>query len=130
MTRSLLEILHEQFPDSSKTTLRKMLQTDRVRVNGTIERNAKRIIGSADRVETVSKKEISDPRVAILYEDDDLIVINDVGKLPAALIWLREESYAAELAQQHLTDMVNFVTLDRHSIVVIERNVQFMFFHR
>ena len=32
--RTLLDALQERFPDSSKTTLRKMLQADRVRVNG------------------------------------------------------------------------------------------------
>ena len=36
--RILLDVLQERFPDSSKTTLRKMLQADRVRVNGNTER--------------------------------------------------------------------------------------------
>ncbi len=43
------------FPDSSKTTLRRMLQSDRMRVNGVPERDAKRSITSEDRVEVVSK---------------------------------------------------------------------------
>src|SRR5438309_2605377 len=58
-----------------------MLQADRVRVNGTIERNARRAITSADLVEIGGKKEISDPRVTILYEDDNLLVIDKAAGL-------------------------------------------------
>jgi 23S rRNA pseudouridine1911/1915/1917 synthase len=73
---TLLEVLQQRFPDSSKTTLRGLLQNDRVRVNGAPERDAKREITSEDRVEIASKTERIDPRVRILFEDPDLIVID------------------------------------------------------
>lgn len=73
----MLEVLQERFPDSSKTTLRKMLQGDRVRVNGQPERDAKRPVTAEDRVEVVSAPARPiDKRVRIVYEDDDLIVID------------------------------------------------------
>ena len=80
-SQTLLDILQRRFPDSSKTTLRKMLQADRVRVNGKPERNAKRTVAPDDRVEIGSKGEISDPRVTVLYEDADLIVIDKAAGL-------------------------------------------------
>jgi 23S rRNA pseudouridine1911/1915/1917 synthase len=58
-----------------------MLQANRVRVNGTTERNARRPIEPEDRVEIGSKGEISDPRVTVLYEDADLIVIDKAAGL-------------------------------------------------
>ncbi|HKR65682.1 MAG TPA: RluA family pseudouridine synthase [Thermoanaerobaculia bacterium] len=73
---TLLEVLRQRFPDSSNTTLRQLLQSDRVRVNGAPERNAKRAIDDADRVEVASRSEKIDPRVRILFEDADLIVID------------------------------------------------------
>lgn len=73
---TLLDILQERLPDSSKTTLRRMLQSDRVRVNGAPERNAKRTISAADRVEIAAKSERLDPRIRIVFEDADLIVID------------------------------------------------------
>jgi RluA family pseudouridine synthase len=79
--RSLLDVLKERFPDSSTATLRKMLQTDRVRVNGSPERNAKRPIAPGDRVDVGSKRELRDRRVAILHEDADLIVIDKASGL-------------------------------------------------
>ena len=78
----LLDVLQERFPESSKTTLRKMLQSDRVRVNGAPERDAKREIGPGDRVEVTSKPARPlDPRVRIVFEDSDLIVIDKAAGL-------------------------------------------------
>ncbi|HVS30498.1 MAG TPA: RluA family pseudouridine synthase [Thermoanaerobaculia bacterium] len=79
---TLMDALQELFPDSSKTTLRKMLQGDRVRVNGAPERDAKREIGPDDRVEIASKTSRSiDPRIRIIYEDDDLVVVDKAAGL-------------------------------------------------
>ncbi len=73
---TLLDLLQSRLPDSSKTTLRTLLQNDRVRVNGAPERDAKREIAPTDQVEIVGKSERLDPRVRILFEDADLIVID------------------------------------------------------
>lgn len=75
-TRTLLDVLQERFPDSSKTTLRGLLQNDRVRVNGSPERDAKRAVEATDEVEIAPKTERLDPRVRILFEDADLIAID------------------------------------------------------
>jgi RluA family pseudouridine synthase len=80
--RTLLDVLQERFPDSSKTTLRKMLQGDRVRVNGAPERDAKRVVEAGDRVEIGAKNTRSiDPRIRILYEDDDILVVDKAAGL-------------------------------------------------
>ena len=74
-------MLQERFPDSSKTTLRKMLQADRVRVNARPERDAKRVVSPEDRIDVGPKGGGLDPRVAILHEDSDLIVIDKAANL-------------------------------------------------
>ena len=79
---TLLDILQQRYPDSSKTTLRKMLQGDRVRVNGAPERDAKRAIAASDHVEVTAKPARPvDPRIRILFEDDDLIVVDKAAGL-------------------------------------------------
>lgn len=79
---TLLDVLQQRFPDSSKTTLRDMLRGDRVRVNGAPERNAKRVVGAGDQVEIAGKAARAiDPRVRILYEDSDLIVVDKAAAL-------------------------------------------------
>ncbi len=80
--RRLLDVLQERFPDSSKTTLRAMLRSDRVRVNGAPERDAKRSIRDSDLVEIAGRSERPlDPRVRIVFEDRDLVVIDKAAGL-------------------------------------------------
>ena len=81
-TRKLLDLLQERFPESSKTSLRTMLQSDRVRVNGSPERDAKKLVGPDDRVEIAPRvSRALDPRVRIVYEDGDLVVVDKAAGL-------------------------------------------------
>ena len=75
--QALIDALSRLFPDSSKTTLRQMLQTGRVRVNGEVEKNAKRDLEAADLID-VAEKEVHrnlPEGLAILHEDRDVIVV-------------------------------------------------------
>ncbi|HUP47532.1 MAG TPA: RluA family pseudouridine synthase [Thermoanaerobaculia bacterium] len=73
----LLDALGEIFPDSSRTTLRQMLQSGRVRVNGEIEKNARRQLESHDAVDVAPRPAqlALPPELALLHEDDDVIVV-------------------------------------------------------
>jgi 23S rRNA pseudouridine1911/1915/1917 synthase len=73
----LLDALARLFPESSKTTLRQMLQSGRVRVNGEVEKNARRELDAEDLVE-IGQKSVQPPLppgLAILHEDDVVIVV-------------------------------------------------------
>lgn len=97
---TLLEALQQRFPDSSNTTLRKMLQGDRVRVNGAPERDAKREVAAEDTVEITSKPARPlDPRVRIVFEDDDLIVVDKT----AGLLTIATDEVKYETAEAFLT---------------------------
>jgi 23S rRNA pseudouridine1911/1915/1917 synthase len=79
---TLLDVLRQRFPTASTTTLRQMLRHDRVRVNGAPERVAKRPVAAGERVEVVGKSERPlDPRVRILFEDQDLVVVDKAAGL-------------------------------------------------
>ncbi len=97
---TLLDILAAQFPDSSKTTLRQLLQHGRVRVNGEVEKNAKREV-SADESIDVAGKSISialPSSLALLHEDDDLLVVlKSAGLLTVATERERETTAQAYL---------------------------------
>lgn len=98
----LLEFLAVIFPDSSRSTLRQMLGQGRVRVNGEIEKNAKREIGPSDTVDVGRKAIVAtiDPRVTLLYEDDDILVITK----SAGLLTVSTRSEKDETAQAILND--------------------------
>ncbi len=97
---SLLDELQALYADSSKTTLRKLLQSGRVRVNGEIEKNAKRELEFDDVID-IAPKEIQralPPGLAILHEDDDLIVVlKSPGLLTVATERERENTAQAYL---------------------------------
>lgn len=75
--QSLLDALAAMFPESSKTTLRQMLQMSRVRVNGEVEKNARCDLAAGDEV-SIGQKSIQvevPPGIEILHEDNDVIVV-------------------------------------------------------
>ena len=73
----LLEFLTKLYPESSRTTLRQILHSGRVRVNGQVEKDAKLQLDAGDVVEIARREEKPElpPGLAILHEDDDLIVV-------------------------------------------------------
>ncbi len=100
---TLLEALRRRYPDSSSTTLRQWMQSDRVRVNGAPERNARREVSESDRIEVVAKSEKIDPRVRILFEDDDLIVADK----SEGILTVPSEQVRYETAQTFLEKYLN-----------------------
>jgi RluA family pseudouridine synthase len=128
---ALLDILQQCFPDSSKTTLRRMLRDDRVRVNGVPERDAKRSIGDGERVDIGSRPARPlDPRVRILFEDDDLIVIDKAaGLLTIATDDVRYETaeaflnvYAGAPVGQTIIHHVHRLDRDTSGVLVFAKN--------
>lgn len=120
---TLLDQLQLLFPDSSKTTLRQMLAADRVRVNGAPERNAKREVSESDRVEVVSKSERVDPRIRILYEDADVIVIDKAaGLLTVPTAEVLHETAETLLSRYTPVHHVHRLDRDTSGVLVFAKN--------
>lgn len=97
---NLLDTLAALFPDSSRTTLRQLLQHGRVRVNGEVEKDAKREIAEDEEVD-VSQKAVNialPSTLGLLYEDNDLLVVLK----SAGLLTVATEREKATTAQAHL----------------------------
>lgn len=98
----LLDHLASLFPDSSRTSLRQMLQAGRVGVNGQVVKNAKEELDAGDVI-TVGAKQVEVPlpeSLSILHEDDDVIVVLKAnGLLTVGTVRERENT-----AQAHLND--------------------------
>lgn len=130
---TLLDALARLFPDSSKTTLRQMLQSGRVRVNGEIEKNARRDLESGDSIDVAQKSvHVALPEgLAILHEDEDLIVVlKSHGLLTVATERERETTTQAHLnayLKQKGEDRIHVVhRLDRETsgILVFAKNFE------
>lgn len=122
----LLDYLQGVFPESSRTTLRNMLQSGRVRVNGAVEKSPRRQLASRDIVDVGPRATQLLPEVlSILHEDDDLIVVNkDVGLLTVATPYEREQTAQAllngYLRSKRIVDRIHVVhRLDRDTSGVL-----------
>ncbi len=101
---TLLEVLEELHPDSSKTTLRQMLQTKRVRVNGELEVDAKRALSPGDEVHVLSRAEaVTLPSsLTLLHEDDDVLVVIKANGLLTVATEREPESNAQAILNEYL----------------------------
>ncbi len=72
---SLLEILQEMAPDSSKNTLRTWLQTGRVTIDAQKAERANQIVQPGQEVQVGPKVAFLRNSIRILHEDDDIIVL-------------------------------------------------------
>jgi 23S rRNA pseudouridine1911/1915/1917 synthase len=128
---SLLDALGELFPDTSRTTLRQMLHTDRVRVNGEVERKASRDLRKGDAIEVGPRQMLGhlDPRLQVVFEDDDLIAVSKAtGLLTVASPGEQEETaqafldaYLAEKREGRI-HVVHRLDRDTSGVLVFAKN--------
>ncbi len=124
---TLLDALTALVPGSSRTTLRQMLAAGRVRVNGGIEKSAKRELRGGDVVDLARKEHhaLLPPEIALLYEDEHLlVVVKPAGLLTVSTETERERTLQAALNRylraKGLKDRIHVVhRLDRDSSGVL-----------
>src|SRR5437868_3814289 len=130
-TGSLLDALLREFPDSSKTTLRKMLQSGRVRLNGEVEKDAKLPVDSDDVIQIAEKESLRalPEGLTILHEDVDVIVVLKAnGLLTVATEREREntaQAYLNNYLGAHREERIHVVhRLDRETsgVLVFAKN--------
>ncbi len=100
----LLDLLGEMFPESSRTTLRQMLQGRRVRVNGEPEIDAKRMLAAGDEVSVLSRAEaVTLPEtLTLLHDDDDVLVVIKANGLLTVATAREQENTAQALLDEYL----------------------------
>lgn len=127
----LLEHLSAWFPEASKSTIREMLKSGRISVGDEVEKNARRKLKKGDRVEVGRKTTASnlDPRVALLFEDEDLIVVIK----PAGLLTVGTAGEQEDTLQRYLNSymrskrggrihMVHRLDRDTSGVMMVAKN--------
>ena len=75
----LLEFLFDRLSDRKRTTVKDYLKYNQVMVNGSVTTSFNRPLSEGDAVSVNTTREFqtfSNPRLKIVYEDDDIIVVN------------------------------------------------------
>jgi 23S rRNA pseudouridine1911/1915/1917 synthase len=131
---TLLDHLRKQFPAAKMVTLRRMIQSMRVLVNGAPARALKQTIDESDKVEVTDRPKTSDgrPKLAfpIIHEDDDVLVIdkppglltstNEREKRPTALAMVRQ--YLAATSPQARVGLIHRLDRDASGLLVFSNN--------
>ena len=117
----LLEALALLSPKSSKNTLRSWIKEGRVKVNELMAKNASLIVLKDQVVSVGQRKKIIAPGIPILYEDDDLVIVDKpTGLLSVATAFEKGETLHA-LLKAHFRPRKVFVVhrLDQDTSGVI-----------
>lgn len=97
----LLEQLTLEFPDSSKSTLRKWLKAGRIQVDGKKVLEPHFEVGEEAHVCLMDKQKFFDLEIEVLYEDRDLIVVNKPeGVLSVATVFESVETVHGVLKKE------------------------------
>ena len=90
---TLLERIAFEFPDSSKSTLRKWLKGGRILVDGKKVKEPHAMIEEGTQVSLKEKQKFLELDVEVLYEDRDLVVVNKPeGVLSVATAFQTEDT--------------------------------------
>ena len=104
---SLLEVLEELFPDSSKTTLRSWIKNGRFIRDGQLLRSPQIVISKGTELSFESKVKHSSFGIKILYEDKDIVVVQKpAGLLSVATHFEEKETVHAALKSRGVAKRV------------------------
>jgi 23S rRNA pseudouridine1911/1915/1917 synthase len=103
----LIDLLQKKFPQAKRTTLRRMLEEGRVRVNGGVVRIAKTEVGEGVKVDVDDRTRPVSPRYSLapmepVYEDGDVLVVNKPAGLLTSTVANEKRPTAIALIRRYL----------------------------
>lgn len=141
---NLLEVLVKLFPQSSKSTLRKMLTSGRVIVDGKVCNRAKHEVVAGTNIEILDKVKAAEespsprsqyngPKIDIIYEDEAiLVVIKPEGMLSIATNKLETDTlhsrcvdYVQFSGERNWCHIVHRLDRDTSGVMVFAKNKQY-----
>ena len=135
MTSTLLDHLLKLYPTAKRTTLRQMIDSGRVRINGLRARTLRQSISATDTISVMDRtpqRQAVAPRLPfpIVYEDQDILVIDKPAglltstvpneKRPTALAQVREYLLASGARMQ--VGLIHRLDCDASGLLVFSKN--------
>ena len=111
----LVDRLVLEFPDSSRSTLRKWLKGGRVLVDGQVVKEPHRPCTQDEKVTLKEKQKFLDLDIEVLYEDRDLVVVNKPEGLLSVATAYQEEETVHGVLKKHYPRVFPVHRLDRET---------------
>lgn len=126
MNMTLLDRLREQFPQAKRQNLKRMVQDGRVLVNGMAARRLDQVLQEKDRVivQPGAKKEAPRLPFPIVYEDEDVLVINKPARLLTSTVPREKRPTALAYARAYdpRIELVHRLDREASGLVVFAKN--------
>lgn len=133
--QTVLDWLQSQFPDSSKRTLRQMVEHGRVLVNGAPARRSNLPLEPHDRVEISGRAERAAEGLApleLVHEDDDILVVVKPAGLLTSTTPQESRPTALAIAERHCAwrrgrataVLVHRLDLDASGLLLFAKNIE------
>lgn len=129
----LLDFLVQKYPLAKRQTLKRMVETGRVKINGRPAQRLKQEIGELDRVQISDQMDRPGPSLAplgLIHEDADLLVINKPAglltstnpreKRPTAIAIIR--AYLADREPRARAGVIHRLDRDASGLLVFSKN--------
>lgn len=121
------------YPEHSRSVWQKYIALGYVRVNGEVETSSKRTLGEDDQVrfDLPDKPDFSEDTLPVIYEDDDVLVLNKpAGVLTHSKGALNEEFTVAEFARSRTSykadtnrpGIIHRLDRDTSGVILIAKN--------
>jgi 23S rRNA pseudouridine1911/1915/1917 synthase len=121
----LVDRLLQQFPTAKRTNLKRMVQSGRVTVNGIKAANLKQPVSEGDkiRVDAAAKPEKESLPFRIVYEDDDIIVIDKpAGLLTSTVPREPRPTALAALRKRGHVGLIHRLDRDARGLLIFSKN--------
>lgn len=135
MPNTLFDWLLKEFPAAKRTTLRRMVESRRVRVNGSLARSMKQTVAEGDSVEVVDRADVRPGKAArapfeIVHEDDDVLaVVKPAGLLTSTnarekrpTLWAKVKDYVRAGDSRAQPGLIHRLDRDASGLLVFSKN--------
>ena len=134
---TLLDWLIARYPTAKRTTLRKMVDSGRVTIDGRRARTMKQIVQEKDNVQVIDAASVPQPKprrprlpFAIVHEDDDVLVIDKppglltstVPREPRLTALAAVTEYLARTAPESRVGLIHRLDRDASGLLVFSKN--------
>lgn len=138
MSRTLLDCLAQRYPTAKRTTLRRMIHAGRVRINDLVAKSANQKIEDSDHLTTDDRPPIKSAArepisaLSVVYEDDDVLVVNKPAGLLTATNAREKRQTLLSFVREHVraqhpraqVGLIHRLDRDAAGLLVFSKNHQ------
>jgi len=128
--KTLVDILADRFPQSSRSALKRMILSGRVSINGQPARKLTQPVGPTDRVEVASKPSTAPPPalgpLELVHEDNDILIIQKPAGLLTSTVPREKRPTALAIVRRYTAaaGLIHRLDRDASGILVFSKNDQ------